>query len=86
MADDMQKQAHGCIKDSIVKVPKDWALVVLIVNIIFPGIGTIIAGYCDGGINTNCLGVGILQMLTAWLIIGWIWSIWWGVQIYEKSK
>ena len=29
---------------------------------------------------------GVLQMITGVFILGWIWSIVWGVQIYQKSK
>lgn len=37
---------------------------------------------CDGAIFL----AGVLQCLTGFLIVGWIWSIVWGVEIYQLSK
>ena len=37
---------------------------------------------CDGKVFL----AGIIQCLTGFLIVGWIWSIVWGVEIYQLSK
>ena len=29
---------------------------------------------------------GILQFGLAWIIIGWAWSIWWGVRMYQDAN
>ena len=29
--------------------------------------------------------VGMLQMMTAVYLVGWIWSIWWGLKILSRS-
>lgn len=29
---------------------------------------------------------GVLQFILGYLIVGWIWSIIWGVKIYSKSQ
>ena len=29
---------------------------------------------------------GILQFGLAWIIIGWAWSIWWGVRILQDAQ
>lgn len=29
--------------------------------------------------------IGVLQFVSSWLILGWIWSIYWGWLIYSKS-
>jgi len=30
--------------------------------------------------------IGILQFFLAALLIGWLWSIWWGFIIFTKSQ
>lgn len=61
------------------------AIILLIINIFFPGWGTIIMSFI-GGFKVKTLIVGILQFLTAFIIIGWIWSIWWGILCLQKSS
>ena len=59
----------------------------LILNIIAPGIGSIVAAYYDPkGCNSKCATFGILQMLLAILIVGIVWSIVQGVAMYNKSN
>lgn len=61
------------------------AIVLLIINIFLPGWGTIIMAFLDG-FKLKTLIVGILQFFTSILIIGWIWSIWWGILCLQKAK
>lgn len=61
------------------------AIVLLIINIFLPGWGTIIMAFLDG-FKLKTLIVGILQFFTCFLIIGWIWSIWWGILCLQKAK
>ena len=64
-----------------------WPFVVCILNIVLPGTGTMISscvGYSISWSKTQ-LVVGLLQMLTAIYLIGWIWSIWWGVVLLKKG-
>ena len=42
------------------------------------------AGYSPAWSKTQIF-VGFLQMMTAVFLIGWIWSIWWGIKILHKS-
>ena len=71
---------------SVPSMDKTMALVMLIINIFFPGFGTIIGALVG---KTSEVGlqivIGIIQLLTAWLLIGWIWAIWWGIIMVQKA-
>ena len=61
------------------------AIVLLLLNIFFPGVGTIIMSFM-GGFKVNTLLCGILQLVLAFIIVGWIWSIYWGILCLQKAK
>ena len=77
---------------AVVKVKSPWGLVLFIVNIFLPGIGTIISSFMDSSVlgrsklNGLALLFGVLQFVFCLTIICWIWSIWHGYQIWQKSK
>ena len=60
-------------------------MIELILNIFFPGVGTMING-CLGPRRGPGILYGFLQLLTAALLIGWVWSIIYGLRILEVSK
>ena len=63
------------------------ALLVFILNIICSGSGTILAGFLSGGDKVmNNLICGLLQYFLAFILIGWIWSIFTGYCIYKVAK
>ena len=73
-------------QSSIVKVDSTMGIVLLILNILWSGLGTVINGCMgSGGVVTDQIIVGILQFLTSMCLIGWFWSIWWGVLIMQKA-
>ena len=73
-------------KDAVVTVAEPFHIVCFVLNIFAPGCGTVISAFLDSnGMNSTALIFGILQLLTCWLVIGWIWSIIHGWWIYEKS-
>ena len=79
-------ETNECCASANPLVTLDIALVVLIVNILVPGVGSMVAAYYDPkGCNSKCGIFGILQLLLAVIIVGWIWSIVQGVAIYKKS-
>ncbi len=62
-------------------------LIILILNILWPGLGTMIVG-CVGR-NVNCCSwfwIGMAQGVLAGCIIGWVWSILSGLQIYGVAS
>ena len=54
--------------------------------IFFPGVGTIIVSFLgEHRIIGEQLLIGVIQFVLAFLLIGWIWSIVWGVLILQKA-
>ncbi|CAM9244625.1 unnamed protein product [Hapterophycus canaliculatus] len=41
-----------------------------------------------GFLRCNCENfiIGALQLISAPILIGWVWSIWWGFDLVEVSK
>mmetsp|Transcript_41923 Transcript_41923/g.30776 ORF Transcript_41923/g.30776 Transcript_41923/m.30776 type:complete len:94 (+) Transcript_41923:37-318(+) len=74
-----------CPDHAIAKTDQTVALICLILNIFWPGLGTIINAIYH---EQPCEGIvyGILQMLTCIFIVGWIWSIVYGCKILDKSR
>ena len=62
-------------------------IILWFLNLVAPGWGSCFVS-CLG--DKDCIVsqviVGILQMLTAGCIVGWVWSIWWGALIYKKHS
>lgn len=59
------------------------AIVCGIINIFFSGIGTIVAGALGG--DTTDILIGVIQLVCIIIIIGWVWSIVWGVLMIIKG-
>lgn len=72
--------------DTIQPVKKGWATILLILNIFFPGVGTLLNAIMGSGIKVTGLMIGGLQLLLSAGLIGWLWSIYWGVLMYEKAS
>jgi len=70
-----------------IKLEKQMGLIVLVLSILAPGWSSILAGFLAKGDNLKPgVIVGVLQMLTCFLLVGWIWSIWVGYTIYKNSQ
>ena len=57
------------------------------VNVIFSGLGTILSAFLgdEPGVNKTQLIVGLLQMMTAVYLIGWLLSIYWAYKLVMKA-
>ena len=79
--------ADGSFLDSsIVQVnSSSKGLLLLVLNILIPGSGTLMSSCMDSGFNLLALFCGVLQMALAILVIGWLWSIFHGYAIYVCS-
>lgn len=62
------------------------AITILVLNILFPGIGTIVLGLT---VKTNNMSKwilkGIFQVLLSPLIIGWVWAILTSVEFWKEK-
>lgn len=68
---------------SFPKLSYDEALIVLILNIFLPGIGTMLmSSYTSGG---NWIVTGIIQLILAGCFIGWIWALVTGIQAITNA-
>ena len=78
---------QGCCSAANPYVPMTVAPIVLILDIFFPGVGTLVAAYYDpSGCNCKTITCGIFQMLLTIVVAGWIWSVVQGCMIYNKSR
>lgn len=79
---DFLKKTHH---DALVKVSKGLSIVVFLLNIFFPGVGTLVACLLAGKVAE-----GVVCFLMMWLMcfvffVGWLWSIVHGFLILQKS-
>ena len=80
-------ETDECCADANPLLTQDIALVVLILQIVTPGVGAIVAAYYDPkGCNCKCATFGVLQLLTVIVVAGYVWSIIQGVMLYNKSN
>ena len=66
------------------QVDKTMALIMLVINVFLPGIGTIIAAVLDDSNMTKIL-IGVAQFILAMFLIGWLWAIVWGIFMLQKA-
>ena len=74
------------LTEDLVQVNSPWGLVLLLLNIFIPGLGTIINSCMGDKWHVTTFIVGLLQMLFASFLLGWIWSIWWGILILSNER
>ena len=88
MADSAEAaKAVGSCKLAVVKVDPPMHIVLFVLNIVWPGLGSMISACMDKkGFHTNAFIYGLLQFLFAWTIVCWIWSIVHGYWIFEKGS
>lgn len=90
------KEKHGQLRKAVPTMPLSVAVVLCIVNVILPGIGTLISAFtvfCGGKTEYDSKGksfglnvvAAVLQLLTLPILVGWIWSIIWGVTFVTSA-
>ncbi|XP_064603758.1 protein stum homolog [Liolophura sinensis] len=89
-------EKHGPLHNAIPRMPIPAAVICCILNIFLPGMGTLISSFtvfCGSStrISTPCKAcwlnilAAFLQMITFFIIVGWIWSILWGMTFVQLS-
>ncbi|KAL0490980.1 hypothetical protein AKO1_009775 [Acrasis kona] len=73
------------------KVPKlssPWHIICFILNVFTPGIGTILAALVTKSATKRKWNLlfGVLQLVLAAFIIGWLWSVVWGLLMLYRNK
>ncbi|XP_012942355.1 protein stum homolog [Aplysia californica] len=87
-------EKHGPLYNAIPCMPVGVAVVLCILNIVIPGLGTFFSAWtCLCGCKTKlgkpakafCLNLlsALLQMITFVFIVGWVWSIIWGMNFVQ---
>ncbi|GFO32282.1 nipped-b-like protein b [Plakobranchus ocellatus] len=97
----MLTRDESYIKSAIPYLPLSLAVTCLVLNILLPGLGTIVSGVsllCCGRarlstkpdqtltiVCTNCM-VGLAQLFTVtFMLVGWFWAIGWGIHLVSLS-
>lgn len=67
-------------------IPLFFAWTILIVNLFLPGVGTLLTSFFTNKHYFYFMCVGIYQLITACLIIGWIWALITSLILINKAK
>lgn len=59
---------------------------ILLINIIMPGVGTIISAVLASEFMTVTVLVGVAQLVTSFILVGFIWAIAWSVVLIKKTR
>ena len=71
---------------TIPRLPHSVAVWCAILNVVLPGVGTMIAAVVDQpNFNKTQFWIGVFQLCTSFFLIGWAWSIWWGWLILQMG-
>ena len=73
------------IKKEIPSLPLNLAIMIFLSNLIFPPSGTFYLSCIGDKYRRSQMIVAILQLSTLAFLIGYIWSIYWGILTLKKS-
>eukprot|EP00347_Sterkiella_histriomuscorum_P014697 403359895 len=62
-----------------------WQYVCFILNVIIPGTGTMLSSGFTEKWSKTLFMVGLFQLFLAYILIGWVFSIYWGWLIVRRS-
>ncbi|XP_054719377.1 protein stum homolog, partial [Uloborus diversus] len=90
------REKHGYFRKAIPHMPVPLAVFLCLLNVLIPGLGTLISSFAVFcGCTTEYgdkrksllynLLAALLQLLMAPIIVGWIWSVLWGITFVNIS-
>ena len=83
--DDVDRQVWELLSN-VPNVSKPVAVIQAIFNLVFPGVGTwITACAATENVSKTQLIIGLLQLLTAVVLIGWGWALYWSYLVIMKA-
>ena len=83
--DNIDRQVWLLLSD-VPYVSKPVATIAAILNLLIPGLGTTLAAcFANENVSKTQLVISLIQFLTSWLLVGWIWSIYWGYLLVIKA-
>ena len=86
LVDDADRERWNIITD-VPLLAGPWPYICAILNVVLPGSGTMLAACIadSPSWSKTQIFIGILQMLTAIYLIGWVWSIYWAYLLVLKA-
>jgi hypothetical protein len=73
------------LKSFIPSVRRVTAIILMIMNIFYPGSGTALLSCVTGKFLPEHLVIGALQLFSTFIIIGWFWALFWSYLIICRS-
>jgi hypothetical protein len=49
-------------------------------------LGTLCIGLRANPTNSDLIRTAVFQFILSFVLFGWIWSIWWGIVLVQKSR
>jgi TM2 domain-containing membrane protein YozV len=77
---------YARLKNHLPVLHKTVAIIILIFNIFFPGVGTMMLSCIGGTFKIEHVWIGLVQFFTSICVFGWVWSVLWGIILVMKSK
>merc|ERR1711939_852544 len=75
-----------CMKDSWVTVSETMGMIMFILNVIDPPLGTYIGSCCNKeGCHCPAFWCGYAQALTMSCCVGWFWAMHWGFKVWKGN-
>ena len=75
-----------CCIENVPELEKSDAILFLILNVIVSGLGTFVLGLKQGQSGEDIKKTGIIQFILSFFIVGWFWSVYWGITLVQKSS
>lgn len=85
IVDDQDRKVWELVKN-VPHVSKPVAVIQAILNLVFPGIGTMVMACASNeSVSKTQLSIGMLQLLTSFVLVGWIWALYWSYLCVMKT-